>query len=108
MDIYQLHINPDLVVLSACESSKGAKMAGEGLITLSRAFLYAGARRVIATLWLVKDAPAEQLTTAMYQRLLGKQRLSPASALRQTQLAFWSAGLSPRKWAAFTLVGDWD
>lgn len=107
-DIYQLHINPDLVLLSACESATGENMAGEGLLTLSRAFLFAGARRVIATLWLVKDTDAQKLTSAFYSHLFGQQRMNPAAALQQTQIGLWKAGFSSRRWAAFMLLGDWD
>jgi CHAT domain-containing protein len=107
-DIYQLHLRPDLVVLSDCSTAEGANRAGEGLVTFARAFLFAGARRVIATLWPIEDAPAERLTQSMFSRLLGAHRLPPSTALRQTQLALWRAGDSPRQWAAFIMIGDWE
>ena len=108
LDIYQLHMHPDLVVLGDCNSAEGTNRAGEGLVTFARAFLFAGARRVIATLWPVESVPAMGLTTPMLSRLLGSQRLNPSAALRQTQLSLWNTGISPRQWSAFIMIGDWD
>jgi CHAT domain-containing protein/Flp pilus assembly protein TadD len=108
LDIYQLHIEPDLVVLGDCNSAEGTNRAGEGLVTFARAFLFAGARRVIATLWPVEPVRAMGVTTTMFPRLLGSQHLSPSAALRQTQLSLWRTGISPRHWSAFIVIGDWD
>jgi CHAT domain-containing protein len=108
LDIYRLKMHPDLVVLSNCNSAQGTNRAGEGLVTFARAFLFAGARRVVATLWPIEAVPAERLTSALFSRLLGAQRLSPSTALRQTQLALWKMGYQPRQWAAFIVIGDWD
>jgi CHAT domain-containing protein len=108
LDIYGLKLYPDLVVLSNCNSAQGTNRAGEGLVTFARAFLFAGARRVVATLWPIEAVPAERLTSAMFTRLLGAQQLSPAAALRQTQLALWKRGYGPRQWAGFIVIGDWE
>jgi CHAT domain-containing protein len=101
-------MHPDLVVLGDCNSAEGTNRSGEGLVTFARAFLFAGARRVIATLWRVEPVPAMSLTTAMISRNLGSQRLNPSAALRQTQLSLWNMGVSPRQWSAFVVIGDWD
>lgn len=106
--IYNLNLNSDLVVLSACQTALGKDVRGEGLIGLTRGFMYAGAKRVVASLWKVDDAATAEFMKRFYQNFLQKN-LSPASALRQTQnemkqiLRF----KSPYYWAGFTLQGDW-
>ena len=104
LDIYGLRVNTQLVVLSACETADGRDVAGEGAISLARAFLYAGAKSVISTIWPVADTPAALFSMAFYRSMLGSPRLEPAAALRRTQLALWRAKISPRTWAAFTIV----
>jgi len=108
-EIYQLHLPAELVVLSACQTALGREVRGEGLIGLTRGFQYAGARRVLVSLWQVDDQATAELMRRFYQGLLGSQRLSPAAALRQAQLAIlhlkgWD---SPYYWAGFVLQGDW-
>jgi CHAT domain-containing protein len=107
-DIYNLDLHYDLVVLSGCETALGREMRGEGLVGLTRGFLYAGAARVLASLWQVQDRPATELMVRFYRAML-QDRLPPAAALRAAQLSLsrerrWQ---DPFYWGAFVLQGDW-
>jgi CHAT domain-containing protein len=107
-DIYNLRLDADLVVLSACQTALGKEIRGEGLVGLTRAFMYAGAPRVVASLWEVNDVATAELMKAFYAGML-RRRLAPAAALRAAQLELsrnprWA---SPYYWAGFTLQGDW-
>jgi CHAT domain-containing protein len=108
-DIYDLKLNADLVVLSACQSGLGKEVKGEGLIGLTRGFMYAGSPRVVTTLWKVDDKATAELMKHFYQGLLGERRLSPAAALREAQIALWRRKRwhDPKYWAAFVLQGEW-
>ncbi len=108
-DIYNLRLDADLVVLSACETALGKEIRGEGLVGLTRAFMYAGAPRVVASLWEVNDLATAELMKAFYRGML-ERRMHPAAALRAAQLQLsrdprWS---SPYYWAGFVLQGDWN
>jgi CHAT domain-containing protein/Tfp pilus assembly protein PilF len=107
-DIYNLRLGADLVVLSACRTALGKEWRGEGLIGLTRGFMYAGAARVVASLWNVEDRPTAELMVKFYQAML-REGLSPAAALRQAQLAMRrnSKQKSPYYWAGFSLQGEW-
>jgi CHAT domain-containing protein len=107
-DIYNLRLGSDLVVLSACRTALGEEIKGEGLIGLTRAFLYAGARRVAATLWEIDDRTTAALMKRFYEGLLARNE-RPAEALRNAQVSLWkSKGWeAPYYWAAFTLQGEW-
>ncbi len=107
-DIYNLNLPAELVVLSACETGLGQEIQGEGLVGLTRAFMYSGAPRVVASLWRVPDRATAELMKQFYAGMLG-EGLRPAAALRQAQLTLskekrWSA---PYYWAGFTLQGEW-
>ncbi len=107
-DIYNLKLSAEVVVLSACESALGREVQGEGLIGLTRGFMYAGTPRVVASLWNVDDLSTATLMGGFYQGML-KDKLSTAAALRQAQLKLkrelrWQ---SPYYWAAFGLQGEW-
>ena len=107
-DIYNLNLSADLVVLSSCETGLGKEIDGEGLVGLTQGFMYAGAERVIASLWKVDDAATAVLMEDFYRAML-KEGLTPAAALRQAQLDMskkkqWAA---PYYWGAFTLQGEW-
>jgi CHAT domain-containing protein len=109
-EIFNLRLRSQLVVLSACQTALGAEIRGEGLVGLARAFMYAGAPRVVASLWKVDDAATAELMTRFYRAMLGPQRLPPATALAEAQRALqrdrrWRA---PYYWAAFVLQGDWQ
>lgn len=103
----QLRIDADLVTLSACETALGAELAGEGLMSLTRAFHYAGARSVLASLWSVADDSTANLMSTVYRHL--QAGVPKDEALRRAQLEAISKGQTsaPFHWAAFTLSGDW-
>lgn len=107
--IYNLRLPVDLVVLSACQTALGREVKGEGLVGLARGFMYAGAPRVIASLWKVDDQATAELMKVFYQGMLGRDRLSPSAALRAAQAALWKQPRwqSPYYWAAFVLQGEW-
>lgn len=106
-DIYNLKLNADLVVLSACETALGRSVRGEGLIGLAQGFMYAGARGLVASLWQVPDRATAELMTHFYRHLF-VDGLSPGAALRQAQLAIAASRRwrDPYFWGAFVLVGD--
>jgi CHAT domain-containing protein len=108
-DIYNLKLPAELVVLSACQTGLGKEIKGEGLIGLARGFMYAGAPRIVASLWKVDDRATSELMKRFYQGLLGSERLSSAGALRQAQLSIWKQKQwrEPYYWAAFVLQGEW-
>jgi CHAT domain-containing protein/Flp pilus assembly protein TadD len=108
-DIYNLKLTAELVVLSACQTALGKEIKGEGLVGLTRGFMYAGARRVVASLWQVDDRATAELMRRFYEAMLG-QGLRPAAALKAAQLSMWKdkRWQSPHYWAAFTLQGEWN
>ena len=107
-DIYNLNLSADLVVLSACNTALGKEVDGEGLIGLTRGFMYAGVPRVIASLWKVDDIAASELMRLFYEKLL-KEHLRPSAALRAAQVEMWkhTPWKSPSYWGAFVLQGEW-
>ena len=108
-EIYNLQLNAELVVLSACQTGLGKEIKGEGLIGLTRGFMYAGVPRVIASLWKVNDKATAELMKHFYQAHFGSSKLSAAAALRSAQLALRAQNrwAHPGYWAAFTLQGEW-
>jgi CHAT domain-containing protein/tetratricopeptide (TPR) repeat protein len=107
-DIYNLRLGADLVVLSACRTALGKEWRGEGLIGLTRGFMYAGAARVLASLWSVEDQATAELMGNFYRGML-REGLSPAAALRKAQLEMRRdpKRKSPYYWAGFSLQGEW-
>ncbi|MCT7948311.1 CHAT domain-containing protein [Ancylothrix sp. C2] len=107
-DIFNLNLPAELVVLSACETGLGENVKGEGLVGLTRGFMYAGAKRVVVSLWSVNDVATSELMAKFYQKMLQKKQ-NPATALREAQLEMWKSEnwRSPYYWAAFTVQGDW-
>lgn len=107
-DIYNMNLKADMVVLSACQTALGREIKGEGLIGLTRAFMYGGASRVVASLWQTDDRASAVLMGRFYDALLSK-RMSGAAALRSAQISMWQdkRWREPRYWAAFTLQGEW-
>jgi len=109
-DIYDMKLDAQMVVLSACDTALGQEIRGEGLVGLARGFMYAGARRVVASLWRVQDRATATLMERFYRGLLEEHR-DPADALRQAQLAMLSEDGGrysfPYYWAGFVLQGDW-
>ena len=107
-EIYDLELAAEVVVLSGCQTALGREIRGEGLVGLTRGFMYAGAERVLASLWRVQDKATAELMTRFYRSMLHQGR-SPAAALRAAQLAIWREKdwQDPYYWAAFVLQGDW-
>jgi CHAT domain-containing protein len=107
-DIYNLKLEADLVVLSACQTALGKEIKGEGLVGLTRGFMYAGAQRVVASLWQVDDRATSELMGRFYDAML-RQGLRPPAALRAAQVSMWNdrRWQPARYWAAFTLQGEW-
>ena len=111
-DIYNLSLSADLVVLSACQTGLGKEYKGEGLVGLTRGFMYAGAARVVVSLWNVNDRATSELMAKFYQKMLPKNGEAverPAAALRSAQIEMWKQKqwAAPYYWAAFVLQGEW-
>jgi CHAT domain-containing protein/Tfp pilus assembly protein PilF len=107
-EIYNLNLSADLVVLSACSTALGRDMRGEGLVGLTRGFMYAGASGIVSSLWKVDDEATAELMKRFYSRML-EGGMKPAAALREAQNSIraepqWR---SPFYWAAFNLQGDY-
>jgi CHAT domain-containing protein/Tfp pilus assembly protein PilF len=107
-EVYNLKLGADLVVLSACQTALGKEINGEGLVGLTRGFMYAGVPSVVATLWRVSDRATAEMMQRFYRGMLS-EGLRPAAALRAAQDALraekrWSA---PYYWAGFVLQGEW-
>jgi CHAT domain-containing protein len=107
-DVYNLKLAADLIVLSACQTALGKEVKGEGLIGLTRGFMYAGAARVVASLWDVKDEATAELMKRFYERVF-RDRLKPSAALRAAQISMWKEERwrSPYYWAGFIFQGEW-
>jgi CHAT domain-containing protein len=107
-EVFNLKLSAELVVLSACQTGLGKEVKGEGLVSLTRGFMYAGAPRVVVSLWSVSDQATAELMTRFYRGML-KEGLRPAAALRAAQVSLlkehqWEP---PFYWAAFSLQGEW-
>jgi CHAT domain-containing protein/tetratricopeptide (TPR) repeat protein len=107
-DIYNMRLDADLVVLSACQTALGKEIRGEGLVGLTRAFFYAGAPRVVASLWEVNDLATAELMKRFYRGML-QDHVRPAAALRaaQVEMSHDPRWASPYFWAGFVLQGEW-
>jgi CHAT domain-containing protein len=106
-EVYNLHLNADLVVLSACDTGRGRIARGEGIIGLTRGFLYAGAKSLLVSLWPVSDEAAASLVVDFYKELLdGRPK---ARALREAKLRLMARNpeyAKPFYWSSLVLVGD--
>ena len=104
-DIGNLDLHPDLVVLSACDSSAGSNLSGEGVTGLAYAFLNAGARQVASTLWDVDDEVTKDLMINFYKEMYSAG-LDPADALRQSQILMMQSPhrSAPYYWAGFEIT----
>jgi CHAT domain-containing protein len=107
-DIYNLNLPTELVVLSACQTALGKDIKGEGLLGLTRGFMYSGAKQVMASLWKVDDGATAEFMRDFYQGVF-RRGLKPAAALRAAQIEMrkkkqWR---SPYYWAAFVLQGEY-
>lgn len=102
-----VRLDADLVTLSACDSAMGSEMGGEGLLGLTRAFQYAGARSVLASLWSVSDASTADLMKHFYSELRAGRSKDEALQAAQVELIRSPRFSHPFHWAAFQIVGDW-
>ena len=107
-EIYNLKLPAELVVLSACETGIGKEVRGEGLIALTRGFMYAGAARVVASLWKVDDSATAALMAQFYKEIFANGK-SPAAALQAAQrhVSEHKRWREPFYWAGFVLQGEW-
>ncbi len=108
-DLYNIQLNADMVVLSACETGIGELQKGEGIISLARGFSYAGAKSIVTTLWSINDEKTKELMLNFYTQL--KDGKSKDAALRQAKLNFiekYSHNANPFFWAAFIPIGDME
>ncbi len=107
-DIYNLKLGAELVVLSACNTGLGKDVRGEGLIGLTRGFMYAGASSVVASLWRVDDSASAELMTHFYKAMF-EDELPPAAALRSAKEIMWKQKhwRSPYYWSGFVLQGEY-
>ncbi|AFY37701.1 Tetratricopeptide TPR_1 repeat-containing protein [[Leptolyngbya] sp. PCC 7376] len=108
-DVFNLKLNANLLVLSACETGLGENVQGEGLVGLSRGFMYAGVPRIVMSLWQVSDEATAEFMTRFYRNLL-EEKLTAAAALKETQREMreetqWT---HPYYWSAFILQGEWN
>jgi CHAT domain-containing protein/Tfp pilus assembly protein PilF len=108
-DVYNLRLRADLVVLSGCQTALGREIRREGLMSLTRGFMYAGAPRVVSSLWSVDDKATAELMKLFYRGML-VDGLTPAAALRAAQQSMWRQQCcrQPYYWAAFSLQGEWQ
>jgi CHAT domain-containing protein len=105
-EVYNLQLNTDLLVLSSCESGVGKLAKGEGVLSLARSFLYAGARNIVFSLWEVNDTYTRKLMVAFYKEMLaGKSYRAALQAAQQTNLLA-DPFLHPKHWAGFVMVGE--
>lgn len=104
-ELYSLHLDADLVTLSACETGLGKINSGDDVVGLSRGFLYAGSNTILASLWQVEDRATSYLMTEFYSNL---KKNNKRDALREAQLATKKQYEHPFFWAAFQLTGMAD
>jgi len=102
-EIFDLDLNAELVVLSACDTGRG-RITGDGVIGLSRSLITAGVPSIIVSLWSVPDAPTADLMSEFYRNF--QQTGNKAQALRQAMLTTMKTHPNPQDWAAFTLIGE--
>jgi CHAT domain-containing protein/tetratricopeptide (TPR) repeat protein len=106
--VLNLRLPAELVVLSGCRTGLGKEVRGEGLVGLTRAFMYAGAARVAVSLWDVSDEGTAELMARFYRGMLGPKKLNPSQALRAAQVEMWKENRwhVPYYWASFVLQGE--
>jgi tetratricopeptide (TPR) repeat protein len=107
-EIYNLKLQADLVVLSACRTAMGREIKREGMMSITRGFMYAGSPRVVSSLWNVDDKATAELMKGFYNGML-VEGLRPAAALRAAQIAMWKRRCcsEPFFWGAFIIQGEW-
>ncbi len=107
-DLFNLDYPAELLVLSACETGLGKEVKGEGLVGLTRGLMYAGAARVVVSLWSVNEEATSKLMSEFHKEIL-QQGKTPAAAMRAAQLKMWQQEQwrNPSSWAGFILQGEW-
>jgi CHAT domain-containing protein/tetratricopeptide (TPR) repeat protein len=107
-EVYNLQLNADLVVLSACETGLGKVIKGEGIVGLARSFLYAGAKNIMVSLWKVTDTATKELVVDFYTQLVRHNKMSKSEALRRAKLRLLKDKkyAMPYYWNGFVLVGN--
>lgn len=107
-EIYNLDLPADLVVLSGCETALGKEVRGEGLMAITRGFMYAGSPAVVASLWQIDDRSTGELMKRFYRGMI-QEGLSAPAALRKAQVSLWKDKPTepPYFWAGFVFQGDW-
>jgi len=107
-DIFNLEMPAELVVLSACQTGIGEEILGEGLVSLTRGFMYAGAKRVVVSLWSVADNSTSKLMQNYYRKMLETGK-NPVESMRESQLEMLSSEnwKAPYYWAPFVVQGEW-
>jgi CHAT domain-containing protein len=106
-DIYQLKLSSEMVVLSSCESALGKDLQSEGMIGLTRAFLYAGSKRVVSSLWKVDDTATAELIRYLYQWIQDGKDPGESLRLAQADLSKNPKWQHPYYWAGFILQGEY-
>ena len=105
-EVFNLKLNADLAVLSACETGLGKDVRGEGLVGLTHSFLYAGTPSVMVSLWNVQDRSTADLMVKFYQQLNRAQDKSAALQQAKLRLIQQSQYAHPYYWAPFILIGE--
>jgi CHAT domain-containing protein len=101
-EIYDLKLNADMVVLSACQTALGDVKNGDDVVGLNRGFLYAGAKSIVGSLWEVPDNPTKDLMVGLYTNL---KSMGLREAMRKAQLSALKKYKHPLNWAAFQMTG---
>jgi CHAT domain-containing protein len=104
-ETYNLDLNADLLVLSACQTGTGKLVRGEGLMALTRGFLYSGARNIVASLWKVYDEHTSRLMVEMYRQIAAGKTYSAALREAKVKMIANEETAAPQSWAGFVLIG---
>ena len=104
-ETYNLDLNADLLVLSACQTGAGQIVKGEGLMGLTRGFLYSGARNIVASLWKVYDQYTSQMMVEMYRQIAAGKSYSAALCEAKLKMIANPETAAPQSWAGFVLIG---
>ena len=108
-DVFGLQLNADLVTLSACNTGRGKQIKGEGVIGLTRAFMYAGTPAVAVTLWSVESMSAKDLNVGMFKHLkAGENRAKALQAIKLDMIRgeYGEMWRKPKFWAPLVVFGD--
>ena len=104
-EVYNLDLDIDLLVLSSCESGVGKLVEGEGILSLARSFLYAGARNIVFSLWEIDDHYTRELMVEFYAQFLTQNSINYPQALQAAQQKMIRQGIHPKHWAGIVMIG---